>query len=85
MSDRLADKVAVVTGAGSGIGRATCVRFAEEGAQVVVTSRNPTHAAETGDEVERATGTRPPVLTLDVSESTAVDDVFARIAEEAVR
>ena len=85
MSGRLADKVAVVTGAGSGIGRATCVRFAEEGAQVVVTSRNPEHAAETGDEVERATGKRPPVLTLDVSESAAVDDAFARIAKERGR
>src|SRR6059036_3037441 len=34
MGDRLAGKVTVVTGAGSGIGRATAIRFAEEGARV---------------------------------------------------
>ena len=34
MGDRLAGKVTIVTGAGSGIGRATAIRFAEEGAQV---------------------------------------------------
>ena len=34
MTDRLADKICIVTGAGSGIGRATAIRFAEEGAWV---------------------------------------------------
>ena len=74
-------KVAVVTGGGSGIGRATCVRLAEEGARMVVTSRNPEHVAETCAEVERVTGDRPPGLTLDVSDSSAVDAAFAEIAE----
>jgi NAD(P)-dependent dehydrogenase (short-subunit alcohol dehydrogenase family) len=73
-------RVAVVTGAGSGIGRAACVRLAEEGAQVVATSRTTEHADETRDEIERAGGRRPPAMTLDVSDSAAVDAAFAAVA-----
>jgi meso-butanediol dehydrogenase / (S,S)-butanediol dehydrogenase / diacetyl reductase len=82
VSGRMEGKVAVVTGAGSGIGRAACVRLAEEGARVAVTSRTAEHVEETRAEVERAAGARPPGITLDVADSAAVDEVFARIAEE---
>ena len=47
MSDRLANKVAIVTGAGGGFGRAITARFAEEGALVCVTSRTRSHLDET--------------------------------------
>ncbi len=43
---RLKDKVALITGAGSGIGRAAAIRFAQEGARVVVADWNPTGGAE---------------------------------------
>jgi NAD(P)-dependent dehydrogenase (short-subunit alcohol dehydrogenase family) len=82
VSRRLEGKVALVTGAGSGIGRATCVRLAEEGARVAVTSRTPANVEETCAEVERVTGSRPLGLPLDVSDSAAVDEAFAQVSAE---
>lgn len=56
MTGRLAEKVALVTGGGNGIGRACCVRFAEEGARVVAADLLDDGAAETVALVERAGG-----------------------------
>ena len=47
MTDRLKDKVAIITGAASGIGRQTALRFAQEGARVVVSDRNRSGGEET--------------------------------------
>lgn len=85
MSGRMDGRVAVVTGAGTGIGRATCVRLAEEGASVVVTSRTPAHVEETCAEVERANGAEPIGIELDVSDSEAVESVFAGVADRLGR
>lgn len=53
---RLDGRVALVTGAGTGIGRACALRLAEEGAAVTVTGRRPEPIAETVAEIERSGG-----------------------------
>jgi NAD(P)-dependent dehydrogenase (short-subunit alcohol dehydrogenase family) len=80
LTARVQGKVALVTGAGTGIGRAVCIRLAEEGGEVVVTSRTPGHVEETCAEVERACGRRPLGLTLDLTERAAVDAVVSEVA-----
>ena len=52
MAGRMEDKVVIVTGGGSGIGRATCYRLRQEGAKVVVADRNQAGAEETRELME---------------------------------
>ena len=52
MAGRMENKVVIVTGGGSGIGRATCYRLRQEGAKVVVADRNQAGAEETRELME---------------------------------
>src|SRR5262249_36352353 len=56
MGTRLANKTALVTGATSNIGRAIAIRFAAEGAHVVVSGRSHERAAAVVDEIRAAGG-----------------------------
>jgi NAD(P)-dependent dehydrogenase (short-subunit alcohol dehydrogenase family) len=70
----LVDKVAIVTGAGSGIGRALAYAIAQAGARAVVcTDMNGDNAAETA----RAIGVRASSVALDVADESAIEQLVA--------
>lgn len=75
---RLKDKVAVITGAGSGIGRAIAVRFANEGATVVVAELNPERGEETAAMIREQDHEAISVPT-DVSKTEDVQKLFEEI------
>lgn len=74
--NRLADHRAVVTGAGTGIGKAIALRLAQEGAWVVVNDLNLARAEATAADIMQAGGTALAVQG-DVSEPADVDRAFA--------
>jgi NAD(P)-dependent dehydrogenase (short-subunit alcohol dehydrogenase family) len=76
----LRGKVAVVTGAGSGIGRSTALLLARHGAKVHAADLNPEAARAVVAEIEAAGGTGS-AHTLDVSDPQAVEDFAARVFE----
>ena len=81
MSRRLDDRVCLITGAGSGIGRATSIRFAEEGATVAVAEIDSDAAAETVALATAAAGrddAAAPFL-LNVTDSASCDAGVAQV------
>lgn len=78
---QLQDKVAIITGAATGIGRATALLFAKEGASVVVVDINEDDAQRTVVDIEDKGGSARFVQT-DVSEAEDVQALMERSAEE---
>ena len=77
---RLKDKVAIVTGAGSGIGRAIALRFGQEGARVVLVDRDQAGGAKTLS-LMAAAGGDAHLIVADVSRGSDAE----RLVDEAVR
>jgi NAD(P)-dependent dehydrogenase (short-subunit alcohol dehydrogenase family) len=80
MVDRLRDKVAIVTGAGQGIGEATARAFAGEGAAIVVAERNPATGAAVARDIE-ARGGRSLFVATDVTDADSVGAMIAQTIE----
>jgi dihydroanticapsin dehydrogenase len=78
---RFEGKVAIVTGGGSGIGRATCLRFAEEKASVVIAEIDEPRGQAVSDEI-RATGKPAIFVRTDVADEASVQAAVARAAAE---
>jgi NAD(P)-dependent dehydrogenase (short-subunit alcohol dehydrogenase family) len=76
---RLAGKVALVTGAGHGIGRGIALRFAQEGAQVGVLDRDGDACQTVANEIQRAGGESLALVT-DISNETQVDEAVTRLS-----
>ncbi|PWC84751.1 3-ketoacyl-ACP reductase [Azospirillum sp. TSH100] len=77
----LTGKVALVTGAGSGIGKASAVRFAQAGASVGVLSHTADEIAKTADEI-KAAGGKALALTADVGDEAAMHHAVGRLVGE---
>ncbi len=72
---RLKNKVAIVTGGGTGIGRGTAARFAQEGAQVMITGRRPQPIEDTVNQIT-SEGGEASCCSMDVSKSDQVQDMI---------
>src|SRR5664279_3353946 len=81
---QLANQIAVVTGAGRGIGRAIALKFASEGANVVCVSRTVENSEKVANEV-RALGRTAWAHAVDVADSKAVAAAGETILAEAGR
>lgn len=81
MAKELADKVALVTGASRGIGRAISIALAGEGATVVLTARAADKLEETADLVRKAGG-QAEIVTAELTDEDSIKNLIAAVAEK---
>ncbi len=81
-SDQLVDRVAIITGADSGIGRAVALAFAREGADVVISYLNETVDAEETERLVTEAGRRALTIAGDISEEAHCQEIVRRTVEQ---
>ena len=81
LSGRVKDKVVVVTGSSSGIGKATALKLAEAGAKVILVARGEEKLAETKAEIDRHGG-RAWIYTADIADIASCDALVRRVLKE---
>ncbi len=79
--NRLENKIALVTGAGQGIGRGLALRLADEGCHIAVADLNYNNAQAVAEEIE-AGGRRSLALGVDISDEAQVADVFRAVMDK---
>jgi NAD(P)-dependent dehydrogenase (short-subunit alcohol dehydrogenase family) len=82
---RLDGRIALVTGASRGIGAAVAERFAEEGAQLVLTARTQGGLEDVDDRVRKISGRTATLVPLDLTDFPAIDRLGAAIFERFKR
>jgi len=81
LSGRVKERVVVVTGASSGIGRATALKLASAGAKVMLVARGEEKLLDTRKEIE-ASGGKAWIYACDVSDMAACDTLVARVLRD---
>jgi len=81
LSGRVKDKVVVVTGASSGIGKATALKLASAGARVMLVARGEEKLIDTKKEIETAGG-KSWIYTCDVSDMASCDALVAKVLKD---
>jgi glucose 1-dehydrogenase len=79
---KLEGKIALITGSDSGIGKATAIEFAKEGANVVITYHTDKEGAEETLRRVKEKGAKGLVLKVDVSEESQVEEMFDKALQE---
>ncbi|MCW5698835.1 MAG: SDR family NAD(P)-dependent oxidoreductase [Rhodospirillales bacterium] len=80
LEGRLSGRVALITGASRGIGRAVAIRFAREGADVILVARNQAALEEVDDEI-REFGVTASLVPADLTDFDVIDRIGAAIFE----
>ncbi len=81
VDQRLRGAVAIITGAGVGIGRAIAVRFAAHGCGVVINARTDSDLAETAEGVSRVSPLAAEIVVGDITEQATIDAIVERTVD----